>query len=453
MSRIILAVFGCVLATVMPATAQSLPMETLLKRYDEIETEDIIWGNESEEMRRVGVIEPPFFTSDPDTVEIFELLKYTARSWQRSEPFTRAWRDNLPKRVRVHRLPERAGKKYMHAYRDLWPVHQRIYFAGSMLGLESEVHEVLLSMNRLGLKSKLGPEGIPEVARRLDVSLHEFRSWYHHPRVNASVRLASLMDFAKTKLLLRKGVDGKSSALYPTFVINGRFVVDTSAVGNPREAYRIANRIIRREIEALRAHNGPTNSEEFTEWMAGRSGEIFRREVVGLKPSGSLVYNHSRREVWFLDDDGDVGTVFRMVGEGEESLFEYMNAEKRLEHIGLWRPARQYRSFKTEHGPQRYGAFLLTDFLSAPDTHWVGLPFKGRDAAMAFSADGKVEARNDKGSMFGSWWLEAGNLTVSFGELGAQSWPWREVANRVGFDVPQRFADTVAIRGGKRFDG
>ena len=85
-------------------------------------------------MRRVGVIDPPFFTSHPDQVEIFELGKYTTRAWQRSEPFTRAWRDSLPERVRVHRLPQRAGKQYKHAYRDLWPVHQRMYFAGSMLG-------------------------------------------------------------------------------------------------------------------------------------------------------------------------------------------------------------------------------------------------------------------------------------------------------------------------------
>ena len=235
MSRIILAVLGCVLATVMPVTAHSLPMETLLKRYDEIETEDIVWGNESEDMRRVGEIDPPFFTSHPDLVEIFELGKYTTRAWQRSEPFTRAWRDSLPERVRVRRLPQRAGKTYKHAYRDLWPVHQRMYFAGSMLGLETEVHEILLSMNRQGLKSKLGSEGIPELAGRLDVSLDEFRSWYHHPRVNGLVRLASLIEFAKTKVLLRLGVDGKSSALYPAFVINGRFVVDTSAVKSPRE--------------------------------------------------------------------------------------------------------------------------------------------------------------------------------------------------------------------------
>ena len=246
------------------------------------------------------------------------------------------------------------------------------------------------------------------------------------------------MNVAKTIVSVRQGVARNSLALYPTLVINGRFVVNTTAVESPREAYRIANRIIRREIEAGRAHNSPTNSEEFAEWMAARSGEIFRRVMVGRNPTGSLVYNHARREVWLLGDDGDVRTVFRLVGEGDESLFEFMHAEKRLAHTGLWRPARQYLSYKTEHGPQRYGAFLLTDFLSAPDTHWVGLPFKGRDAAMAFSADGTVEARNDKGSMFGSWWLEAGNLTVSFGELGAQSWPWRKVAKRVGFDVPQR---------------
>ena len=58
--------------------------------------------------------------------------------------------------------------------------------------------------------------------------------------------------------------------------------------------------------------------------------------------------------------------------------------------------------------------------------------------AFAFTPDGKVEARNDKGSLFGTWWLEAGNLNVPFGELGIQSWPWREAAAHIGFEVPQR---------------
>ena len=38
------------------------------------------------------------------------------------------------------------------------------------------------------------------------------------------------MNFTKTKLLLRQGLDGKGSALYPAFVINGRFVVNTSVI-------------------------------------------------------------------------------------------------------------------------------------------------------------------------------------------------------------------------------
>ena len=439
MNRLMISVLGCVLVTFAPHAAQSRSYETLLKLYDTFETEDIVWGNESEDLRLVGVIDPAYFTASPEVVEVFELVTYTTWSWERSEPFTRAWRDSLPERVRVQRLPQRTGKQYKHPYTHLWPVHQRMYFAGSMLGLESEVHEILRSMNRRGLTPKLGAAGLPKVARRLGISLKEFRSLYHDPRVDASARLGAAMSYTKGRVLVSQGVDRKNPALYPTFIINGKFVVDTSVVENPREAYRIANRVIRREIEAGRAHDGPTNSEEFTEWMAPRSGEILGRVLLGQsRKKWSAVYNHTRREMWRLDDDGEVGRVYRLAGEGDESRFEFTDDENRLAHAGMWRQSRQYVSFKTENGPQRYGAFLLTDFLSAPDTHWVGLPFKGREAAMAFSADGRVEVRNDKGPMFGSWWLEAGDLTVSFGELGAQSWPWQEVAERIGFDVPQR---------------
>ena len=74
------------------------------------------------------------------------------------------------------------------------------------------------------------------------------------------------------------------------------------------------------------------------------------------------------------------------------------------------------------------GAFLLTDWLSAPETLWVILPMGGRNSPFAFTRDGRVESRIDKGSVFGSWWLEAENLSVSFGKLGIQSWPWQEAA-------------------------
>ena len=295
-------------------------------------------------------------------------------------------------------------------------------------------------MKRNGSIARLGSErGLPEVARLLEVDGAVFRRWYHHPKVLTLARMAGAADRDRAWALRNQisGI-GEKLSLYPAFLINGKYVVDASLFADPADAYRVANRLIRLELEAGRSHNGPTNDLEFSTWMAPRSGEIYKRKWLGRKPTWFGVYSHARREIWVLGKEGEVEKVLRLAREGDDSFFEHSDENGNLRRGHPWRYARQFISFEGDNEPQRYGAFLLTDFLSAPDTHWVGLPFKGREAAMAFSADGKVEVSNDKGSMFGSWWLEAGHLTVSFGELGAQSWPWQEVAERVGFNVPQR---------------
>ena len=155
------------------------------------------------------------------------------------------------------------------------------------------------------------------------------------------------------------------------------------------------------------------------------------------------MYNHHRQEFWSLGGaSGDVIAAYRLKGEGTESHWALQwkkEGRKSPQWASAWRRGRQYEAYRGEDGvPQRYGAFLLTDYLSAPETSWVGLPFKGQEAAFTFHADGKVEAASEEGPVFGSWWLEAGELVVSVGEYGVQSWPWREAAAHVGFEVPQR---------------
>ena len=441
MNWLALMVLGAILVSISPrpALAQRVPLDKVLERYDSLEADNIVWGNESDDERWVGVMDPPYFTTNPNEVEVLEFVRYTSRAWQRSEPMTRTWRASLPARVSLLRLPKGTWGNVNNMYRDHWLVHQRVYFAGLMLGREAEVHDAIIEMNRRGSIPRLDSERqVPEIARRLGIEPRVFGRWYHHPEVAFLARMASKTDRDRAWALRILGKDGPMWALYPAFVVNGKHVVDASLLEDPADVYRVANWLIRRELESGRAHEGPTNDMEFAEWMAPRSGEIFKRVWLRRAPTWFGVFNHARREIWSLSTEGKVQQIQRLSGDGDDSFFENFDENGNAVRGHPWRVGRQYVSFEGEHGPQRYGAFLLTDYLSAPDTHWVSLPFKERDAAMAFSSDGKVEARNDNGSMFGSWWLEAGDLNVSFGELGAQSWPWQEVAERVGFNVPQR---------------
>ena len=439
MNRVALVVFGAVLVAATSVSAQGVPYKKLLERYETLDAGDIVWGNEIDDERRVGIMDPPYFTPNPDQVQVVEFVRYTDGTWKRSEPFTSAWRTSLPKGVEVVRIPKATSSTTAQLYWDHWPIHQRVYFAGLMLGREAEVHKAIMDKNRLGRRPRLGSEReVAEVVLQLGIEPKTFEQWYHHPEVAWLTHMANGLDRDRVWALVNRGLESGRVALYPEFLINGKYVVDTSFIRHPAKAYRIANRLIRRELEAGRAHDGPTNDTEFAEWMASRSGEIYKRAWLGRDPKWYSVYSHARREIWSLGEEGEVQRIHRLFGDGDDSFFEYVDKQGNKARAHLWRIGLQFLSFEGEHGPQRYGAFLLTDYLSAPDTHWVSLAFKGRDVAMAFSSDGKVEARNDKGALFGSWWLEAGDLSVSFGELGTQSWPWQEVAERVGFDVPHR---------------
>ena len=443
MNRIALRVLGVALGVLVAAPLQGETLRQVLEKYETLEIADIVWGNESHEERRVGMLDPPLFTPNPEFVEVIVFVHYTGGAWWSSEPFTRAWRESLPERVAIRRMPGGTLGNKENPYRGHWPVHQRAYFAGEMLGRGEAAHETLMDMNLGSLRLAGSTAAVPDIARAMGVKREELLRWYRHPEVTARALMATGIERDAVWAMEARYpdwrlVNGRRESIHPRLVINGKYVLSGSWVGEPGETYRIANRLIRLELKAGRTHEGPTSDVEFTEWMAPRSGEICKRAWLGRKPKWFGVYNHARREIWGLGREGEVRTVYRLVGNDVESYFEHFDEKGNSVRVHPWRIGRQYVSFEGEHGPQRYGAFLLTDYLSAPDTHWVDLPFKGWDAAMAFSSDGKVEARNYKGSMFGSWWLEAGDFIVSFGELGMQSWPWQAVAERVGFDVPQR---------------
>ena len=415
-----------------------LSLEDRVALYATVSANDIVWGREDEDERRIETINPPYFTPDPSQVEVLVLVRYTNATWQRSRKLTRVWKESLPEGVVVRWVPMGKEMNWNNALADQWLIHQEVFFTAQMLGLEAEGHEViarLIGRNDFALRSK---RGVNLVARELGIDVGVFARTRTHQEVASRVRQAAAFNFVRILANTLNGADPERGSLHPVFIVNGKFPVSADVVGEPGRTYRIANRLIRKELESGRSHEGPTNDEAFAEWMAPREGEVFMRERLGRTLKFKGVYNHRRREIWHLGSDGEVRRVYRLMGEGDEAYFVTNDREATVQYVHVWRRARQYVSYEGKAGPQRYGAFLLIDYLTAPETLWVGLPINGREVALAFGSDGRVEARNDNGSFFGSWWLEAGNLNVSFGEHGVQSWPWRSAAKHVGFEVPQR---------------
>ena len=408
--------------------------------YKKIAPSDIAWGGESDPAGEVGVIDPPYCTPNRDRVEIVEVVSYTTTTWKRSVPLTRAWEASQPDAVDVRRLIAWTTGNERHPYASAWLLHEKLLSTAEVLGREEALHHAIYEQVR-GKRGDVGVDlGALIAVMGLDVGAYV--RLLRDPEIAWRARAAS----GVYRDVVRAGQGlwpAGGVAIFPGFLIDGRYFLSASITGDPARTYRMANRLIREALERDRsADDCPENDAEFAAWLAPRAGQVLDKVKFGKGRRGARVYSHDRREVWVLGADGAVVEVHRLRGEGAESHWALQWREEGRqgpEWSSGWRFARQFMAYAGEAGaPQRYGAFLLTDWLSAPETLWVGLPFKGHEVALAFTPDGKVEARNDTGSLFGTWWLEAGNLNVSFGELGLQSWPWREAAKHVGFEVPQR---------------
>lgn len=430
---------------------------------------DFTWGHEEAPEGRSVVIDPPYLTPDPARVEVALLYWYPQEGFVESEALGQKWIESLPAGVDVVRYPVRAltarrARAMSQEWRERLERYQQALFVARFGGREEPVHRALVERVSGGQRHAAGlrvarrvlqkfpsdqalAERVRELERRhapLDsdadikkllreqgVSDADIERFYRGPEVAGLKLLVGHLGFSVGSTSIRSGLAAEgSSAGYPMLVINGRYGIDEDIAGSTQGAFRVANRLIREELERGRAHEGPTNDEAFAEWMAPRSGEMLWGQGV------RGVYNHWRREFWELDDEGKVQRVSRLVGEGDASAFE-LRLPGHTVHVPMWRAALRFRPYP---GRARYGAFLLMDQLAAPETHWVELswklPWKRVRVALAFSPDGTVEARNEEGPIFGSWWLEAGELHVSLGELGVRSWPWEEVAREVGFEAP-----------------
>lgn len=406
-----------------------------LAKYNKVKWEEILWGAESGAADQVGKLDPPYFTRGPARVEVIEFMRHTGNTWLRSRRLTREWEKSLPDGVVVRRMAQGARGSKSWSLAEEWALQQELFCTAQRVEKEDAVHELLAEMTPHFALTK--PHFYNLFVKRLGVDANEFARRRVHPETAECVVIASDMNWDRILADEYAGAPKKRLNFAPTFVVNGKWSVSGSWIKDPSEVYRIANRLIREELERGRAHDGPTDNETLTDWMAPRSGEVFRRVRRGRAFGYKSVYSADRREFWDLDANGDVRHVHHLAGEGKWAYFTTKSRHgRRYPHV--WRFARQYVSYVGEDGrPQRYGAFQLTDWLSAPGTLWVELPFRGRPAALAFSEDGRVEGRNKQGSVFGTWWLEAGNLNVSFGDQGIESWPWQEAAAHVGFKVPQ----------------
>ena len=259
-----MVISGCLLG--VAGAGEATWLERTVSRHDRTDVAEVVWGQESRDRRWVGRMDPPLFTRDPEQVEVVEVVRYTDVTWQRGERLARAWRESLPEGVYVVRMPTGKEGNVRHAFADHWPVHQRAYFAGRMLGIEREVHEAIEAMVgehplALGFDWQ-----VRALAERVGVDPEVFARWVNGPQAVAWARMVSRVNRRRMQAEEVRGANVNRVAVYPSLLINGRYAVSASVAGSARKAYRVANRIIREELE-----RGGASTRDQQTWRSAES--------------------------------------------------------------------------------------------------------------------------------------------------------------------------------------
>lgn len=384
----------------------------------------VTWG--SEQNGGYSTLEVPFTTPDRDRIEVVAAFQYMDRRLEARETLMREWRKSLPDTVDVLRVPlvwkrgEQDPRAWMHRRN-----HRKALLAARMLGIEDRVHRALMeALNeapyRLGTEERvrrfLAGHDIADLAYEEALRSPALRGmWWEGSALSAALQTA----VAETE----------EPGGVPWLLVNGRHVTSSRLAGGAAAAFRVANRLIRESLESgTPFHRGPTDIPELIETLEQWPGEHLMNAESGRFKG---VYNPWRRELWSLNDEGEVRSVAREV-EGEEAFWKWHDKESnRTSYAMNWRAGFYYAPREPR---VRHGAFLLADWLSGGQV--VELAFKHHPVGLSFAPHGRVEARSEEGAVQGSWWLEAAALHVSLGEYGIASWPWREAARHVGFEVP-----------------
>ena len=384
----------------------------------------VTWGNEQE--GGYVTLEVPFTTPDRDRVEVVAAFRYTDRRLAAREAMMREWRASLPEPVDVLRVPLvwKRGDEDPRSWSQRRK-HRQMLLAARLLGAEEGVHAALVEALHdapysLGTEARvrrfLDGHGMDASAYEALVSSPALRAmWWEGSTLSGGLHDAQ--------------GDGDEVGGVPWLLINGRHMTGSRHAGGAAAAFRVANRLIRETMEkGPPFHAGPTDIPELIEKLEKWPGEHLTNAKTGRFKG---VYNPWRRELWSLNDAGEVRAVAREV-QGEEAFWEWLAIDENETSYAMnWRAGFYY----VPREPRaRHAAFLLADWLSGGQV--VELPFKRRPVGLAFAPDGGVQAQSATGPVRGTWWLEAAALHVSLGEYGIDSWPWREAAERVGFDVP-----------------
>ena len=271
----------------------------------------VTWGFEEEGGHLA--LEVPFTTPDRERIEVVSAFRYTDPRVGVRDSMFRAWRASLPDTVDLLRVP----LVWLRTESDprSWEQRRQMLLAARLLGVENRVHAALReSLNRepdgwgdeKRAQDFLAAQGIELPMYEASASSSALRAlWWEGSTLSAAMQTAR--------------PDSEDAGGVPWLLINGRNVTSSHLAGSAVAAFRTANRLIREAMESGPPyHHGPTNIPELIEMLERWPGvHLTNISTGGFKG----VYNPWRRELWSLDESGELRSVAREV-EGEEAFWK-----------------------------------------------------------------------------------------------------------------------------------
>ena len=221
--------------------------------------EDVRWGKERRPGRaQVVTLSPPFPTPEQRRVEVEWFFTYT-RGWQKGpsewlERFLRSWEETLPDTVELKLSPVGSMPGTTDRYDEMHTAHQELAFASEAIGEGERVQRAMRAWlsNRVRRQRLHSAKDVERFLRGLEVDLDRYGEAASSAEVQERMRATTGKLDAISRRADAVKRDANAAPRDPILLINGKHLVQSSLAGGIRVTLRLANWVIRQELEGRR---------------------------------------------------------------------------------------------------------------------------------------------------------------------------------------------------------
>lgn len=217
---------------------------------------DVQWGKELRPRgSRVVTLSRRHATEHPSKLEVEWFFTYT-RGWKKGpsqwlEGFLRRWMETLPNGVYLKATAVGSMKGYPNRYDAQHTAHQQLAFASDAIGHGDEVHQAMRARlsNRHGRQKLHRPRDIERFLEGLGVPVERYLEAQRSEEVQARMRAATAKLDAVSDEASSRRREANLPPRDPILLVNGKHLVQGSLAGGIRNTLRVANWLIREELE------------------------------------------------------------------------------------------------------------------------------------------------------------------------------------------------------------